>query len=719
MYEAFYGLRDKPFNLTPDPKYLYLSEKHKEAFAHLLYGIKNRSGFVMVSGEIGTGKTTICRTLLGQLDEATEVAFIFNPSLSPIELIRSINSEFGLESKADTVLGLIQELNKYLLDATSNDKNCVLVIDEAQNLAPQVLEQVRLLSNLETESKKLLQIVLIGQPELAEHLALPELRQLNQRITARYHLEALGAEETLQYIAYRLRVAGGRRKVQFDKQAVKQIHRYAAGTPRVINAICDRCLLIGYTQETRTISPAIVRQAIREVRGKSFKPSKTATPATPAASIWPTVVAAGAVIAIAAMYFFGPVREIPVIVQQPASDAQTAGVIESPHNMKQADAAIQPEPDPVEEAVEVERTPFETMLHDLTPESAREGAAAKMIRLWNMADIAAPPADDSIDSLTEFANAIGLRAAPLNASIEQLKALGLPAFIKVYYAGDWVWLTLAGVDDENAAVSTAERRALSVPIKELSKAYQGNEAVVLWRDPNPNAEVLKPGSRGEAVRELQRVLLAAGLLDRDPNGTYDAATSDAVKGLQRRTGLNPDGLAGEQTRMALSSWMPQGHVPALAPRTVVARIEEEAPAAVADEPTAPEQAAPEPQPETAAEPKQPTPDPEASVDEPVEPAAEQSEEIAVETPVEENDEAVEQPVPADEVRADDTEIPAEETQPDETAPATPAQPATAPPVIEEEDLNPPGAADNTPAGPAPTAVPVVPVDEVESADPEA
>lgn len=274
MYETFYGLREKPFNLTPDPRFLYLSEMHKEAFAHLIFGIRNRVGFIMVTGEIGTGKTTICRSLLGQLDQDVELAFIFNPCLSPEELLRKINEDFGIRSRAISVKGLIDELNTYLLDRHSKSKNCVLVIDEAQNLTPPVLEQIRLLSNLETERQKLLQIVLIGQPELAEQLELPELRQLNQRITARYHLKPLGEKETMQYIAYRLRIAGGMRKVHFSRSAITNVFRYSKGTPRVINAICDRALLIGYAKETRDISRGIVKQAAREIRGERVRARK-------------------------------------------------------------------------------------------------------------------------------------------------------------------------------------------------------------------------------------------------------------------------------------------------------------------------------------------------------------------------------------------------------------------------------------------------------------
>lgn len=267
MYQEYYGLTEKPFNLTPDPRFLYLSKQHEEAFAHLMYGIQNRSGFVMISGEIGTGKTTICRSLLKDLDDNIELALIFNPYLSPQQLLKRVNRDFGIESESMSTLDLIDELNEYLLTCAAEGKNCVLIIDEAQDLSAEILEQIRLLSNLETEKEKLLQIVLIGQPELAEKLQLHELRQLNQRITARYHLEALNMEETLQYIAFRLHVAGGQKKVRFTRKAVREVYAISQGTPRVINALCDRALLIGYTKETRKITPEIIKAAAKEVQG--------------------------------------------------------------------------------------------------------------------------------------------------------------------------------------------------------------------------------------------------------------------------------------------------------------------------------------------------------------------------------------------------------------------------------------------------------------------
>ena len=213
MYCSFYGITEKPFSITPDPKFLYLGKTHKEAFAHLLYGIRERGGFIVVTGEIGAGKTTLCRGLLSHLDEDTLVAFIFNPTLSALELLKSINEDFGIPSKGTTKKELIDELNRFLLDKRKEGKNTVLIIDESQSLYGEVLEQVRLLSNLETETEKLLQIILIGQPEFRHILEQPRLLQLNQRVTVRYHLKALSPEETAEYVHHRLSVIDGADKV--------------------------------------------------------------------------------------------------------------------------------------------------------------------------------------------------------------------------------------------------------------------------------------------------------------------------------------------------------------------------------------------------------------------------------------------------------------------------------------------------------------------------
>lgn len=273
MYLDFYGFKEKPFTITPNPRFLYLSKNHKEVFAHLLYGIQEHSGFIAVTGEVGTGKTTVLRTLLGQLDDdAYRLAFIFNPCISAIDLLRSINREFGIDAEGASNSELINALNVFLLAQKNEGRTVVLVIDEAQNLEPSVLEQIRLLSNLETDTDKLIQIVLVGQPELSELLSRNELRQLNQRITVRYHLDKMDFEDTCDYIGHRLRVAGGSNHTVFNPPALKKIYRYADGFPRLINILCARALLVGYAEGCREVSPRMIAAAIEELRPpkKSF-----------------------------------------------------------------------------------------------------------------------------------------------------------------------------------------------------------------------------------------------------------------------------------------------------------------------------------------------------------------------------------------------------------------------------------------------------------------
>lgn len=271
MYETYYGLQEKAFGITPDPRYLFLGKTHQEAFAHLLYGLRGRVGFIAITGEVGAGKTTILRTLCAQLDEGSyRLALIFNPRLTPIGLLQSINSEFGLPGRRRSLVALVRELNEFLLEENRCGRTPVLIIDEAQNLGAEVLEQIRLLSNLETERDKLIQVVLVGQPELGELLSRPNLRQLNQRIVVRCQLDALDCAETGAYILHRLHVAGRSDGTLFTPAALKEVHRLARGFPRLINIICDRALLVSYVANRGQVSPAEVRQAAREVAGGDF-----------------------------------------------------------------------------------------------------------------------------------------------------------------------------------------------------------------------------------------------------------------------------------------------------------------------------------------------------------------------------------------------------------------------------------------------------------------
>src|ERR1700675_1765928 len=274
MYTSFFGLSEKPFAITPDLRYLYLSERHAEALAHLLYGINESGGFIQLTGEVGTGKTTVVRTLLSRVPQHADVAVILNPRVTPVEFLLTICEELGLnlgEADRRSVKQMVDALNRRLLEAHAEGRRIIVLVDEAQNLSIDVLEQVRLLTNLETPTQKLLQIILIGQPELRELLDRTDLRQLAQRITGRYHLKPLSREETKSYVRHRLRVAGASGEI-FTPAALSEVHRLSLGIPRVINVVCDRALLGAYTQDSRTITAALLRRAAGEVYGRRFAP---------------------------------------------------------------------------------------------------------------------------------------------------------------------------------------------------------------------------------------------------------------------------------------------------------------------------------------------------------------------------------------------------------------------------------------------------------------
>jgi general secretion pathway protein A len=298
MYTAFYGLREKPFSLTPDPHFLYLAEPHREALAHVLYGVEQGEGFIAVTGEIGTGKTTLCRTVLQRLGSDTEVAYVFNPSLTGEELLRAINVEFGLLTEGRTRAELADQINQFLLEMKRAERRVLLIVDEAQNLRASTLEEIRLLSNLETSTSKLIQILLFGQPELDVMLDSKELRQLRQRISVRWSLSPLTADEVSEYVRHRLRIAAGCECNLFNERALREIRRRSRGIPRLVNLLADRALLAGYATGVKEVGPGLVSRAAREIlrtRGRRSSRRRFFRGAFTAA-VLVAVIAAGALV---------------------------------------------------------------------------------------------------------------------------------------------------------------------------------------------------------------------------------------------------------------------------------------------------------------------------------------------------------------------------------------------------------------------------------------
>lgn len=268
MYLDFFKLRERPFNVTSDPSFLYLSDRHREAFSHMLYGIKERKGFLEITGEVGTGKTTLCRALLNQLDPNTKAAFIFNSDLSEIQILQAILEDFGLQVRRKTKFDLFHQLNDFLIEQLRLNNNVILILDEAQNLKPRTLEQIRMLSNLETEKEKLFQIILVGQPELRDKLSASCMRQLRQRIGIRYHILPLEPEDVASYIDHRLRIAGSTGGIDFTEDALRLIYEYSGGIPRLINIVSDKALLLAFVLESREITERIIEKSVEEIEGR-------------------------------------------------------------------------------------------------------------------------------------------------------------------------------------------------------------------------------------------------------------------------------------------------------------------------------------------------------------------------------------------------------------------------------------------------------------------
>ncbi|MBC7437369.1 MAG: AAA family ATPase [Bdellovibrionales bacterium] len=579
LYAQFFGLAQTPFSIAPDPHYLYMSERHREALAHLLYGVGGGGGFVLLSGEIGTGKTTVCRCFLEQIPQACNVAYIFNPKLTAMELLRTVCDEFHVGFEPDgpahlsTVKDYVDALNGFLLRTHAMGQNNVLIIDEAQNLSADVLEQLRLLTNLETNERKLLQIILIGQPELRSLLARPELEQLAQRVVARFHLDALSEDETRAYIQHRLTVAGLAGAMPFAPRAMRRIHQITRGVPRRINLLCDRAMLGAYATATAVIDRQIVDKAAGEVfeipgfgRGKGHGQSPDTgegrrwgwlgagllagaalavgvgllfsggIPYTPGSAMAAKKTAFAAPAGTAASVVTAP---LPAPVAAQAAAASSAPALASSAALR-ASAAREQGPPQVAEAVATSAgTVNFKLLH-----TNQQDAWRALAREWRVTLDGAEPC--------EAAAASQLQCFSRKGSLALLRQLDRPALLELRNSeGQTAWAVLTRISPQTASLR-AGTATLAVPLATLESMWQG-EYATLWRTPPGYVDKIADSNKGATVDWLA-VQLAALNKQPAPRGpqVMDSALKTRLQAFQSAQGIAPDGRAGPLTFMLLN-----------------------------------------------------------------------------------------------------------------------------------------------------------------------
>ncbi|MBU1424933.1 MAG: AAA family ATPase [Gammaproteobacteria bacterium] len=510
MYQSYFGLAEAPFSIAPDPRYLYMSERHQEALAHLLYGVNGSGGFVLLTGEVGAGKTTVCRCLLEQIPESCDVAYIFNPRQTVEELLLTICIEFGIAYPPGntSVKVFVDCINTYLLDAHARGRHTVLVIDEAQNLSADVLEQMRLLTNLETSQRKLLQIILLGQSELAEMLARPELRQLAQRVIARYHLGPLSKQEVAAYVRHRLGVAGTQRTL-FPDSLMSSLYKLSGGTPRVINVLCDRALLGAYVQAKERVDQATLKQAAREVFHHPQKRSRNIMFVLLAGLLASTALAA---------LLYKPDVQSPVPAKvEPAKPA--APVAETPAILEW------PAAEPLQRS--------------------KEMAYTALFRAWG--------ADYQEGDECLQAEALGLKCLSARGGLDELRQMNRPAVLQLSdKQGRKFHATLTLLDDR-VAVFNVGNETRAVAIGALAEQWSG-QYTLLWRKPPVEQQQIRPGDRGPDVEWLRNQLaqINGTVADATQEPVFDEAMVRQVRQFQLAHDLPPIGIAGPQTILRLS-----------------------------------------------------------------------------------------------------------------------------------------------------------------------
>ncbi|MDD2364992.1 MAG: AAA family ATPase [Desulfuromonadaceae bacterium] len=558
MYTKYYGFNEKPFTLTPNPRFIYLSKNHKEAFAHLLYGINNHYGFIELIGEVGTGKTTVLRTLLSQLQEENyRTALIVNPCLTGVELLRSICHEFGLDSTSQYSNELLIEINKFLLQETAEGRTVVLVIDESQNLQPAVLEQIRLISNLETDNDKLIQIILAGQPELSELLSRPELRQLNQRIAVRYRLKSMTMLETRAYIRHRMIIAGETGGVSFSMFAIRWLYLYTRGVPRMINILCDRALLIGYGDERRRITAGVVTKAIRELlnvpQGKKFS----------FAYLSLILIILTAVI----LAFTGEISKLLPNILSKQKTTQAAVPPAVPEKITAAAIKHSENGSPRSGAGDIDPVllKLQQKVLSFNQNDIHISAFNAIADKWGVRKIKSMGGMLTIPDLySRIAAKRNLRVTEFRGTLDDVAQFDIPFLVKTKFSGtlDNYFLAVTAIEKETVTLSSNLLENNKLQKSSLNSIITGTFYLV-WQNIGQIPYTLKQGEKLYEIRALQTLLKNAGLYKGEIDGEYNVITIKAVTDFQKSVGFEVDEKVGELTVAALSKYYTNSKVPSI------------------------------------------------------------------------------------------------------------------------------------------------------------
>lgn len=562
MYNDFFGFRERPFRLVPDPTYLFLSKSHEEALAHLIYAVSQGEGFVKIIGEAGTGKTTLCRAFLDRLEKKTDVAYIFNPKLDSLQLLKAINDEFGIDSKADNIKALIDSLNVFLMEKNAEGNWSILLIDEAQNLSKEVLEQLRLLSNLETTTSKLLQIILVGQPELADTLASYELRQLEQRITLSCCLKPLTHHETKAYVRHRIDIASQGPGIKFSRAALRSIYRYSRGIPRLINIASDRSLILAFSLNRHKIGIRETKAAINELAGSSnIRPYSVQRKQRP---VFMLLLLFGLIFLFIFYHFelsdttTGNVKSLKSENITPlVSPAQ-----ENKKNLSSENKAIK------SDFLSKSNDNLENFLKRMGGYSSRKNALRAVFKLWETETVFRPQLEKMENDNDFFRIAAiqnGFSSLLIQNDLELVKKLNLPVILKCYLPQNHTpkYVVIKAIEGRDITLIAGVKDVLmKAQIGELKSCWSGS-GHVLWKNSLGLVTISPFRLSKDSVLSVKMLLQNIGFSNIQFNTSYDHQTKEAIKQIQTRHGINADGIVGPLTKIVLNSEVKTIRIPHL------------------------------------------------------------------------------------------------------------------------------------------------------------